>query len=127
MILIRKILALLSLAALGGLILTLERGYYGVNPRLVTVAYLLLVPLGFTMIGLLRNREWARWMALAGAVAVLPWAVVLTFGLPDGVPLIQQTIALIACLLLLLSLTGRAMFERKRSGAVRQPGDSRNG
>jgi hypothetical protein len=51
-------------------------------------------------------------LALAGAVAVLPWAVVLTFGLPDGVPLMQQTVALIASLLLLATLPGRAMFER---------------
>jgi len=76
MILIRKIVAVLSLAALGALIVTLERGYYGVNPRFVTVANLLLIPLGLTMIGLVIDKVWARWLALAGAVAVLPWAVV---------------------------------------------------
>jgi hypothetical protein len=112
MMLIRKTVALLSLAALGGLIVTLERGNYGVNPRLVVVAYALLFPLGLTMIGLLLEKGWARWLALAGAVAVLPWALVLTFGLPAGVPLTQQVIALISSLLLLLSLPGRAMFER---------------
>jgi hypothetical protein len=112
MILIRKLTALLSLAALGGLILTLERGFYGVNPRFVTVAYSLLVPLGLTVIGLLLEKAWARWLALAGAIAVLPWAVVLTFGLPRGAPLLQQGIALAAALLLLLSLSGPAMFER---------------
>jgi hypothetical protein len=111
MILIRKTIALLSLAAFGGLILTLERGYYGVNPRFVLVAYALLLPLGLTMLGLALGKVWGRWLALAGAVAVLPWAAVLTFGLPAGVPLTQQIIALVASLLLLLSMPGQVMFE----------------
>jgi hypothetical protein len=112
MILIRKTVALLALAALGGLIVTLERGAYGVDPRLVVVTHLLLIPLAITMIGLATDRFWSRWLALAGAVAVLPWALVLTFGLPSGAPLTQQIVALVASLLLLLSLPGRAMFER---------------
>ncbi|MDH3297361.1 MAG: hypothetical protein OEM96_03630 [Gemmatimonadota bacterium] len=112
MILVRKAAALLALASFGGLILTLERGSYGVNPRLVVVTQALLVPLVLTMIGLALEKVWSRWLALAAAVAVLPWAVVLTFGLPGGVPLVQQTIALVASLLLLVSLPGRAMFER---------------
>lgn len=112
MVLIRKIVAILALAALGGLIVTLERGSYGVNPRLVVITRVLLLPLVLTMIGLAREKAWSRWLALAGAVAVLPWALVLTFGLPGGVPLRQQTIALVASLLLLVSLPGRAMFER---------------
>lgn len=112
MIAFRKAIALLALAAQAGLIVTLERGAYGVNPRLVVVTHLLLIPLVITAIGLLMDRFWSRWLALAGAVAVLPWAVVLTFGLPSGAPLAQQTVALIASLLLLLSLTGQAMFDR---------------
>ncbi len=112
MVLIRKIVAILALAALGGLIVTLERGSYGVNPRLVVVTRVLLLPLVLTMIGLALEKTWSRWLALAGAVAVLPWAIVLTFGLPSGAPLMQQTIALVASLLLLVSLPGRAMFER---------------
>ncbi len=112
MVLMRKVAAILALAALGGLIMTLERGSYGVNPRLVVVTRVLMVPLVLTMIGLALEKAWSRWLALAGAVAVLPWAVVLTFGLPDGAPLMQQSIALIASLLLLLSLSGRAMVER---------------
>ena len=111
MVLIRKTLAILALAALGGLIITLERGSYGVNPRLVVFTRVLLVPLVLTIIGLALDRVWSRWLALAAAVAVLPWAVVLTFGLPGGVPLMQQTIALVASLLLLASLSGRAMFD----------------
>ncbi len=112
MVLIRKVAAILALAALGGLIVTLERGSYGVNPRLVVVTRVLLLPLVLTMIGLALEKAWSRWLALAGAVAVLPWAIVLTFGLPSGAPLMQQTIALVASLLLLVSLPGRAMFER---------------
>lgn len=112
MVLIRKVAAILALAALGGLIVTLERGSYGVNPRLVVVTRVLLLPLVLTMIGLALEKTWSRWLALAGAVAVLPWAIVLTFGLPSGAPLMQQTIALVASLLLLVSLPGRAMFER---------------
>ena len=112
MVLIRKTVAILALAALGGLIVTLEGGSYGVNPRLVLVTRVLLLPLVLTMIGLALEKVWSRWLALAVAVAVLPWAVVLTFGLPGGAPVMQQTIALVASLLLLVSLPGRAMFER---------------
>ena len=112
MVLIRKVAAILALAALGGLFVTLERGSYGVNPRLVVFTRVLLLPLVLTMIGLALEKAWSRWLALAGAVAVLPWAIVLTFGLPGGAPLMQQTIALVASLLLLVSLPGRAMFER---------------
>lgn len=112
MVVLRKAVAILSLAAFGGLIITLERGAYGVNPRLVIVTRALLVPLALTMIGLVLEKAWSRWLALAAAVAVLPWAIVLTFGLPGGVPLMQQSIALVASLLLLASLPGHAMFER---------------
>jgi len=94
MIGLRKTLAVLALIALGGLLVTLESGAYGVNPRLVVAARVLLFPLGITIIGLLLDRYWGRWLALAAAVAVLPWALVLTFGLPAGAPLTQQSIAL---------------------------------
>ena len=75
-LLIRKTVAILALAALGGLIVTLERGSYGVNPRLVVFTRVLLLPLVLTMIGLALEKAWSRWLALAGAVAVLPWAIV---------------------------------------------------
>jgi len=52
MVLIRKTVAILALAALGGLIVILERGSYGVSPRLVVFTRVLLVPLVLTMIGL---------------------------------------------------------------------------
>ena len=118
MIMLRKTLAISALLALGGLILTLERGSYGVNPRLVLATGLLLIPLGITIIGLAVEQFWSRWLALAGAFAVLPWAFVLTFGLPAGAPLGQQTVALVASLLLLVSLPGRAMFERYEGRAA---------
>jgi hypothetical protein len=98
--------------ALGGLIVTLERGAYGVNPRLVVATRVLLLPLGITIIALVLDKYWGRWLALAAAVTVLPWALVLTFGLPPGAPLTQQAIALVAAVLLLVTLLGRDMFGR---------------
>ncbi len=112
MIRLRKVLAVVALLALGGLIVTLERGAYGVNPRLVVATRVLLFPLGITIIGLALDRYWGRWLALAAAVVVLPWALVLTFGLPAGAPLMQQGIALAAAVLLFVTLLGRDMFER---------------
>jgi hypothetical protein len=108
----RQTIAILALLSLVGLIVTLERGSYGVDPRLVVATRLLLIPLGLTILGLALEKFWSRWLALAGAIAVFPWALVLTFGLPRGAPLMQQTIALVASLVLLVSLSGRAMFER---------------
>ena len=118
MILIRKTIAIGALLALGGLIVTLDRGAYGVNPGLVVATKLLLVPLGATIIGLAAEQYWGRWLGLAAAVAVLPWALYLTFGLPPGVPLMQQTIALVASALLLVTLCGRTMFERYEGRAT---------
>ena len=118
MVLIRKATAILALAALAGLIGTLERGAYGVNPRLVVVTRVLLAPLVLTMVGLALDKAWSRWLALAGAVAILPWALVLTFGLPAGAPLGQQAVALVASILLLLSLSGQKMFDRYEGKAA---------
>ncbi len=118
MILIRKTVAIGALLALGGLIVTLDRGAYGVNPGLVVATKLLLVPLGAAIIGLAAEQYWGRWLGLAAAVAVLPWALYLTFGLPPGVPLMQQTIALVASVLLLVTLSGRVMFERYEGRAA---------
>ena len=112
MIQLRKFTAVLALLALGGLIVTLERGSYGVNPRLVVATRVLLLPLSAAIIGLILETYWGRWLALAAAVVVLPWAIFLTFGLPSGVPLLQQTIALVAASTLVAVLPGRAMFER---------------
>jgi peptidoglycan/LPS O-acetylase OafA/YrhL len=118
MVLLRKVVAVGALLALAGLIWTLERGSYGVNPRLVIATRVLLFPLGVAITGVLLEQYWGRWLALAAALVVLPWALVLTFGLPPGVPLRQQTIALIASGLLLLTLSGRVMFERYEGRAA---------
>jgi hypothetical protein len=67
MVLIRKVAAILALAALGGLIVTLERGSYGVNPRLVVVTRVLLLPLAITMIGLALEHGADGWRSPA------PW------------------------------------------------------
>jgi peptidoglycan/LPS O-acetylase OafA/YrhL len=112
MVQLRKVIAVAALLALAGLIWTLERGSYGVNPRLVVATRGLLFPLGVAIIGVALEKYWGRWLALAAAVVVLPWAIVLTFGLPPGAPLMQQTIALVASALLLVTLSGRTMFER---------------
>ncbi len=109
---LRKIVAVLALLALAGLIVTLERGAYGVNPRLVVATRVLLAPLGLAIIGLALERHWGRWLAIAAAFVVLPWALFFTFALPPGSPLTQQGIALAAAALLLIALPGRAMFER---------------
>ncbi len=44
--------ALLALGTFGGLTVTLEGGPYAVDPRFLTLARVLLVPLGLTMLGL---------------------------------------------------------------------------
>ena len=111
MIQLRKSTAVLALLALGALMATLDRGSYGVNPRLLLAIRVLLVPLGATIVGLILEKYWGRWLGLATAVVVLPWAIFLTFGLPPGAPVWQQTIALAGASLLLITLPGRVMFE----------------
>lgn len=69
MVLIRKTVAILALAALGGLIVILERGSYGVSPRLVVFTRVLLVPLVLTMIGLALDKVWSRCLSFSAAVA----------------------------------------------------------
>ncbi len=69
MVLIRKTVAILALAALGGLIVILERGSYGVSPRLVVLTRVLLVPLVLTMIGLALDKVWSRCLSFSAAVA----------------------------------------------------------
>lgn len=69
MVLIRKTVAILALAALGGLIVILERGSYGVSPRLVVFTRVLLVPLVLTLIGLALDKVWSRCLSFSAAVA----------------------------------------------------------
>jgi hypothetical protein len=104
---------MLALLGLGGLAVTQRLGASPLDPGLVLATRWLLVPLGLTIIGLALERMWGRWLAIAGAVAVLPWAAFLTFGMPAGTILRRQAaLALAASLALILSLSGRAMVGR---------------
>lgn len=110
---------MLALLGLGGLAVTQQLGVSPLDPGLVLAARWLLVPLGFTIIGLGLEKTWARWLALAGAIAVLPWAAFLTFGMPAGTLLRQQaTFALAASVALLLSLSGRTMVGHYEGGSA---------
>jgi hypothetical protein len=110
---VRKTIAILALSALGGLIITSNPlGPVGPDRQLVSAVRWLLLPLGVTIAGLVLDRPWGRWVAIATGIAVLPWSVALTFGETYGASTTRPTIALVASLLLLVSLPGRAMFER---------------
>jgi hypothetical protein len=109
----RKVIAILALLGLGGLAVTQQLGISPLDPGLVLATRWLLVPLGLTILGLALDKIWGRWLALAGAAAVIPWAAFLTFGMPPGALLTRQAaLALAASLAVLLSLSGRAMVER---------------
>jgi hypothetical protein len=117
---VRNVIAMLALLGLGGLAVTQRPGASPLDAGLVLATRWLLVPLGLTIIGLAMGRTWARWLALAGAVAVLPWAAFLTFGMPAGTLIRRQAaFALAASLVLLLSLSGRAMVRRYEGHAAR--------
>jgi len=79
----------------------------------------LLLPLAVTMAGVLREAPWARRIALGGAVAVFPWALLLTLA-PLGLPLGRQVVALAASVAVFAGLSGRSMASRfeGRSGRV---------
>lgn len=85
MILIRKTLAIGAMVALGGLIVTLERGAYGVNPGLVVAACcVLFIPAGAFFVW--RESSWAGG-ARVFAASFLPgvlagWACLIVFGKP---------------------------------------------
>ncbi len=110
---IRKAIAVLALLGLGALAVAPQQGASPLDPGLVVATRWLLVPLVPTIVGLVWEKPWSRWLALAGAVAVLPWAAFLTFGMPWGTSLMRQAaLALGASLAVLLSLSGRTMFGR---------------
>lgn len=98
--------------ALGGLILTAGAA---TDPwtrnRLIPAVRPLLIPLGLTIAGVLAGKQWGRWLGLAAGLAVLPWAAALVFGPTYGHPITRQLVALLSALVLLLSLTGKRMFE----------------
>jgi hypothetical protein len=113
MVRLRQTIAIACLLTLGGLIVTSDRpGSFGVYQREAIAFWLLLLPLAVTVIGLAFGRYWSRWLALAGGIAVLPWAIAMTFGPRYGLPLTRPVVALVASALLLRAMLGRAMFER---------------
>lgn len=118
MIGLRKTLAVVALIVLGGLIVTANpKAPHGGYDRLAVAMWVLLVPLLITIGGIIREAYWARWLALAAGVAVLPWATAVLIGHLYGLPVLPPTLAAGASLLLLSTLTGRRMFERYEAGA----------
>lgn len=102
---LKTLAALLSLA----LLVWLTASY---RPRPVPIGrdpdgpavWALLAPLVAVAIGLLRGAKWGTTLGLAIALAVLPWATVLTLAPNFGAPIIRQLIALIGSGMLLVAL-----------------------
>lgn len=114
----RKMLAVLALLALAGLAVTAPyKDPIGGYRREVVAMWVALTPLAAAIVAIILNRPWGRWLALAVAVAVLPWAAALTFGQTYGAPRARPAIALGAASMLLLGLTGRTVY-RGFEGAV---------
>ena len=111
---IRRMLAVVALVALGSLALLLTPRSAAGPPgseRLGVAIVLLLLPLGWAIVGLLMRRPAGRWLGLAVGIAVLPWAMAFVLGPSYGKPTWPQWVALAASLTLLVGLTGRTMFE----------------
>lgn len=111
---IRKALALVALATLGLLIVTAEaRSPDGSYHRSTVVFWTLLVPLAVTAIAFLRQRSWSRWLALAAGIAVLPWGAAFLWGPKYGAaaPTVRALLAVVASLLLIVSVSGSAMVK----------------
>lgn len=108
---VRKMLAVLSLLALAGLAVTAPSGAPagGYRPEVLGM-WAGLAPLAATIVAIILNRPWGRWLALALAVAVLPWAAALTFGETYGASRVRPAIALGSTAVLLIGLTGRTAF-----------------
>jgi len=100
-----------GLLTLGELIITQASFTASGSNRFAATLWLLLIPLATTIAGVLLERRWGRWLALAGAVAVLPWALVLTVA-PLGLPILPQSVALAAAIVVLASLTGKTVAGR---------------
>ncbi len=116
---VRKAAAVGGLLTFAALIVTLRPiTPRGAPDRFALAMWGLLVPLAVTTAGVLREASWARWLALAAAVAVLPWALVLTVA-PLGLPLGPQVVALAASLAILLGLAGPSVSRRFEGRSAR--------
>lgn len=101
---IRKTAAVIGLIAFAALILSLAPTSSAGSPDRATLAMWGLLPvLGVALGGIARGGAWARWLALGGAVAVLPWALLLTIA-PLGLPVGRPSVALAASLAILCGL-----------------------
>ena len=114
MIRIRSALATLALATLIALTLFLApragEGPPG-QERLGIAILLMLLPLVWALVSLVLRRPAGRWLGLAVGIAVLPWAMAFTLGPSYGAPTWPAGAALAASFTLLVTLTGRPMFE----------------
>ena len=112
MIAVRKTIAVTALLVLAGIVLSVDlRGPAGDYNRAAVAVWALLLPLAITVVGLVRDRFWSRWVLLGIGIAVLPWAGALTLDSGLGNSPARPIMAVIASLVLLASGTGRAMFE----------------
>lgn len=101
---IRETAAVIGLVVFATLILTVAPiSEAGTTDRAALAMWGLLPALGLTLAGVIRQAAWARWLALGGAIAVLPWALVLTIA-PLGLPVGRQVIALAASLAIFTGL-----------------------
>lgn len=111
---LRSALAVVALATLGVLALLLTPSAGDGSPgseRLGIAILLMLLPVVWALVGLVLRRPAGRWLGLAVGIAVLPWATAFTLGPSYGTPTWPGRVALAASLTLLVTLTGRAMFE----------------
>jgi len=114
MIRLRSALAVAALTTLGVLVVILVPRTADGPPgseRLGIAMFLMLLPLGWALVGLIMQRPAGRWLGLAIGIAVLPWAAAFTFGPSYGAATWPGQVALAASVALLLALTGRGMFE----------------
>ena len=112
MIKVRQWIAVAALTMLAVLIVTASRsGIFGNTDRLVLTLRLLLIPLVITGGGVLASTAWSRWAALAAGLAVLPWSTAFVLSADPLIPLTRPVLALTTSLVLLASLSGRAMVD----------------
>jgi len=107
---LRATAAIAALLVFGAIIVTTMPSRSVGSNGFVGAMWLLLGPLAFATLEVVRGRPWGRWLALGAAVAVLPWAIVLTS--TPFIPSVLPIAALAASLTLLGALTGRTAADR---------------